>query len=124
MKVIAILCALIFLACAVTMHPLVFAIGCPVAAALIVFMLYKQYTETVDTKEKLDALLQEVSELKARSELSKAQDIVCGTESLGNDSAEPCADAPYREDNIRMRCSAAVFPRKPLTNPRRTVYNT
>lgn len=100
MKVIAILCALILLACAVTMHPLVFAIGCPIAAVLIVFILYKQYTETVDTKEKLDALLQEVSELKAKSALPEVQDFVRGSEeSLESDSSEPCVDALHREDN-------------------------
>lgn len=62
MKIIAILCALILLACAVTMHPLVFAIGCPIAAIGIIFMLYSNYKETVAVRAKLDALSEKIAE--------------------------------------------------------------
>lgn len=62
MKIIAILCALILLACAVTMHPMVFAIGCPIAAIGIIVMLYCNYKEAVAVHEKLDGLSEKIAE--------------------------------------------------------------
>lgn len=64
MKIAAIVCVLILLACAITMHPLVFAIGCPIAAILIVYMLYIQHEETAAVCEKLDALSEKNTELQ------------------------------------------------------------
>lgn len=62
MKIIAILCALILLACAVTMHPLVFAIGCPIAAIGIICMLYCNYKETISVRDKLDELSEKIAD--------------------------------------------------------------
>lgn len=71
MKIIAILCALILLACAVTMHPLVFAIGCPIAAIGIIFMLYSNYKETVAVREKLEELSETIEEQKKALHIGK-----------------------------------------------------
>lgn len=72
MKITAILCALILLACAVTMHPLVFAIGCPIAAIGIIFMLYCNYKEMITVRKKMDELSERIGDSEKTSRTESA----------------------------------------------------